>query len=479
MIKLKNYLVGALTSKPYAFTARSWELRNTESIDVFDSVGSTIKLSTRGSSILRVLPKINDLINEEWITDKVRFSYDALKFQRIVYCYKKNILDSKFNKINWNKVFSLLLNKENFEFEVSNKNRKNKGLKYINFFVGSFVDYETLESLNFIKNNFNLCGINIINSNSNLIDIDNRSSYLFNGFNKLNDFKTCLLLGCNLRYEAPVLNLKIRKNVVSKSMFVYNIGYNYANNFNIKNIGNSAKDIKLFLENKSSLNLKLNKKDSLVIIGNSFLSFNNSQDILNIIKSRIKHTNILQSESSFLNFHENGAFINNNKNIINKDSINWLLDDDKTNFINNNLYNLYQGHHNDYNFSKSEIILPSTVFSEKNGTFINFTGLNQKTKFIDSKILNTSVRDDVKIISSLSNINTNKKNEEISFLNGNNLIPYNLNISIYNKNTKFKLNNIPIFNYMEDFYRNDSITKNSPVMALVSNRLGNKVSSFK
>jgi len=129
MIKLKNYLVGALTSKPYAFTARSWELRNTESIDVFDSVGSTIKLSTRGSSILRVLPKINDTINEEWITDKVRFSYDALKFQRIVYCYKKDILDNKFNKINWNKIFSLLLNKENFEFKISNSRK----LKYVNF----------------------------------------------------------------------------------------------------------------------------------------------------------------------------------------------------------------------------------------------------------------------------------------------------------------------------------------------------------
>lgn len=433
---IKNYLVGALTSKPYAFTARSWELRNTESIDVFDSVGSTIKLSTRGSSILRVLPKVNDLINEEWITDKVRFSYDALKFQRVVYCYKKS--NNKFLKINWNKVFSL------FNFNEP-----------INFFIGSFVDYETLNSLKLFKTN-----INIINSNSYLTDIDNRSSFLFNG--SINDFKTCLLIGCNLRYEAPILNLKLRKNVVSKSTFVYNLGYNHLNNFNIKNIGNSSRQLKLFLENKLFLNLRLNDK-SLVIIGNSFLSVPNSQSILNVIKKKIPYTNILQSEASFANFYENG--ISDKK--VNK-GINWLLDDDKTNFLSNKSFKVYQGHHNDYNFDKSDLVLPSTLFSEKNGTFINFSGLVQKTKFVDSKILNTSVRDDVQIFSNLNN--------KVSKTDIKEIIPYNIKSDIYNK---FFIYNLPIYNYMEDFYRNDSISRNSPVMALVSNRLKSKNSSFK
>jgi len=438
---IKKYLVGALTSKPYAFTARSWELRNTESIDVFDSVGSTIKLSTRGSSILRVLPKINDLINEEWITDKVRFSYDALKFQRLVYCYKK--IDNKFIKIDWNKVFSM------FNFNQP-----------INFFIGSFVDYETLESLKGFKGN-----ISLISSNSNITDIDNRSHFLFKGFNSINDFKTCLLIGCNLRFEAPVLNLKIRKNVVSKSTFVYNIGYNYSGNFSIKNIGNSAKQIKLFLENKSNLSLRLNEK-SLVIVGNSFLSANNSKYILKIIKKRIPYTNMLQSEASFVNLYENGVFDTK----ADKNGINWLLDDDKTNFLKNNSFKIYQGHHNDYNFEKSDLVLPSTLFSEKNATFINFTGLVQKTKFIDSKILNTSVRDDVQIF---SNLNNKKFKTSI-----NEIVPYDVD-TIKNDGIKFLIHNLPIYNYMEDFYRNDSISRNSPVMALVSNRLKFKNSSFK
>ena len=75
--------VGALTSKPYAFTSRPWELRNTESIDVLDSVRSNIRVDTRGTEIMRIIPRLNEDINEEWISDKTRFSYDALKRQRL------------------------------------------------------------------------------------------------------------------------------------------------------------------------------------------------------------------------------------------------------------------------------------------------------------------------------------------------------------------------------------------------------------
>lgn len=458
---IRNQLIGALTSKPYAFTARSWELRNVESIDVFDSMGSSIKLSTRGSSILRVLPKINDHINEEWITDKVRFSYDAFKSQRLVYCFKRSA--GQFSKIQWNHVFSIL--KPSFfphDFVDVSPSRK------INFFVGPFVDYETLQIMDHLS-------MATINSNAIFSHsaVDQRSSYLFNDFNDLNRFKTCLLIGCNLRYEAPMLNLKLRKQVVAKNLFVYNLGFSYKNNFFVKNVGNSLYKLKAFLEGKSTLNLRLLPETTLVIIGNSFAQTRDSIFYFENIKTNYPYTNFLQSEASSVNYYE----LSPRKSGFKEKSVSWFLDDDKTELLSSSAKDsvVYQGHHNDFNFLNSGLILPSTLFSEKNSTFFNFSGLKQETKFIDSKILNTSVRDDRKILRNINDEDIDSK-----------VLPDELNsgLVVYDLNTKtvpadiFKIKNSFITNYMEDFYRNDSITRNSPVMALVSNRMNNKSSSF-
>lgn len=462
---IQNQLIGALTSKPYAFTARSWELRNVESIDVFDSTGSTIKLSTRGSSILRVLPKINDHLNEEWITDKVRFSYDALKFQRLTHCFKK--MDDRFVKIQWNHVFSLFqnINKEHdFSFYSSYKTPKD-----VKFFIGSFVDLETLgilERLKYQSNN----RISIISSNASSLCMDLRSDYLFKDLALVNNAKTCLLIGCNLRYEAPILNLKLRKNVVAKTLFVYSLGFYFKNNFSVKNVGNSLKKLKDFIEAKSFLNKKL-EKDSLVVVGNSFLTMENGFSIFRRIRSLYNNTNILQSEASLSNFYESGL-ANTNRGQSGQSSIRWMLDEDKTKFLKSEA-TVYQGHHNDHNFSSSDIVLPSTLFSEKNSTFFNFVGIRQETKFVDSKILNTSVRDDRKILKNISGL------DDHGFSMGS----LDLNIheprhSLAGSSGLFFINNSFISNSMKDFYRNDSITRNSPVMALVSNRVNNKNSSF-
>ena len=119
--------IGALTSKPYAFTARSWELTSTESIDFYDALNSNIRVDTRGSEIMRILPRINNKINEEWISDKIRFSYDGLKQQRLNNPLFK--VNNEFKIISWLDAFKIIKNKLDGNA--------------LNFIIGNSVDLET------------------------------------------------------------------------------------------------------------------------------------------------------------------------------------------------------------------------------------------------------------------------------------------------------------------------------------------------
>ena len=205
--------VGALTSKPYAFTSRPWELRNTESIDTLDSVGSNIRIDTRGTEIMRIIPRLNESINEEWISDKTRFAYDGLKRQRLTKPMIRND-DGKLVAVEWLEAFSY----------IKKKLKTIKGSN-VHGLLGSSVDLETAYTLKQYLNtmgSFNLMSEHDIDKastdflelhtfNSTIADIDNAD--------------VILLVGCDLRKEAPIINARIRKRMLQGNVKIANISH--------------------------------------------------------------------------------------------------------------------------------------------------------------------------------------------------------------------------------------------------------------
>ncbi|KAJ2849347.1 ndufs1 NADH-ubiquinone oxidoreductase subunit, partial [Coemansia erecta] len=194
--------VGALTSKPYAFTARPWELKNTESIDVMDALGSNIRVDSRGEEVMRVIPRTNDEINEEWISDKARFANDGLKRQRLTTPLVRD--GDKFVPASWADALQLVADR----FRSTSPG-------HIRAVAGDLADAESMVAL---KDLFNAAGsenlsIDALNNRSTpACGADVRSNYIFNAsIANVEDADVVLLVGTNPRHEAPVLNARLRK----------------------------------------------------------------------------------------------------------------------------------------------------------------------------------------------------------------------------------------------------------------------------
>ena len=187
--------VGALTSKPYAFSARPWELKQTESIDVMDAVGSNIRIDTKGNKVMRVLPRINEDVNEEWISDKTRFFWDGLGLQRIDKPYLKE--NGKFKEIGWEKAISVVCEKL--------KASKPEEVASISG------DLSSIESIYSLKKLMDLLGCQNTECRQDGSRISgNRERWLFNSkFSGIDESDGCLLIGTNPRLEAALINSRI------------------------------------------------------------------------------------------------------------------------------------------------------------------------------------------------------------------------------------------------------------------------------
>ena len=204
--------VGALTSKPYIFEARPWELKNTESIDVMDAVGSNIRIDTYGWEVKRVLPRINEKINEEWISDKTRHACDGLKNQRLDTPYIKR--KNKFNKVSWTDVYNKI-------FEKISNTPSDK-------IAGITGDMTNMETLFAIKEFFEktIKSKNLDSRTENYyVNSSSRSNYIFNSkIEGIEEADLIILLGTNPRYEATILNSRIRKAQMNNNVDIFSIG---------------------------------------------------------------------------------------------------------------------------------------------------------------------------------------------------------------------------------------------------------------
>lgn len=471
----KKYLIGALTSKPYAFMSRSWDLKNYESIDIFDNFGSNIRFDVNNLKILRVLPKINKNLNEEWITDKIRFCYDGLRKQRLnlPMIRQNNILIST----NWFTAF------ENFKKKVF-KNKIN-----LESFCGDLIDLETIFIFKKFLNKLGFQSFKIDYFNNFLNTVNLREFYICTLNNiKIKLLNNLIFIGLNLRLENPILNLKIRKHVLQSNLKIFNFGFNYNLTYTINNFGNNIYSLINFFEGKSILCQNFFKnKLTYILIGyhifyrKDFLFFKNLIYLFKLFFKNFDGSYFFQGANIISNLEIGMNSCNLIKNFNLNKKILYLLDMDNI-FFNKNFYSyiIYQGHHGGLNMYLSDLVFPGAIAYEKEGTFFNLYGLRQLSTFILTP--KNNIKNDWKIIKALSDflnipLYYNKRMDILKDINK--LITlnhiYNFKYPVLNINT-FLIYNTPILNFMGNYYLTNSITRSSLIMALCALRF--KVVNF-
>ena len=374
--------VGALTSKPYVFEARPWELKKTETIDVMDAVGSNIRVDTYDWEVKRVLPIINEDINEEWISDKTRYACDGLLNQRLDTPYIK--YNNKFEKASWDEVFNIIKSK----IENSNKDK-------ICGFVGDLVNMET----SFIFKEFFDRTIDNKNyesrSTNKFIDNSKRENYLFNStINGIEDSDFILLIGTNPRFEATIVNARIRKSYLNNNTKIVSVNNVGDLTYPYKSLDGKTKTIKdIFEGNHSISNEIISSKKPMIIIGESLLNNESANYLFSLIKKFLLKNEKISENWNSLNILSTDAatvgnldldLINKNQDLIknlyeNKFEIVYLLGQDNLNFNKKNEFIIYQGSHGDNGAEIADVILPAAAYTEQSGHYTNLEGKVQKS----------------------------------------------------------------------------------------------------
>ena len=378
--------VGALTSKPYAFNARSWELEKTESIDVMDAMGSNIRIDSRGLEVMRILPKLNEDINEEWISDKARFSYDGLKVQRLDVPYIKE--GGKLVNSTWDQAITAVAKKM---ISISGNE--------IAAIAGTT---SSCEPMFLLKKLLARAGSNIVDANQfgYSLDITSRSNYLFNTtIANIEKADFCLLIGANPRQIAPVLNARIGKMVRNGQMKVARIGQMDDQTYPISELGDSLSLLEEILSGKSDV-LKALKgtKYPMIIVGDAALVRSDGFAALSLVHEIAKKHNIVRDDWNGINILHNHASMVGALDIgfiYGKDGdgtakilemtktgrvkILYLLgaDDLDISKISKDCFVVYQGHHGDVAAARADVILPEAAYTEQDGIFVNLEGLPQ------------------------------------------------------------------------------------------------------
>ena len=469
--------VGALTSKPYAFEARPWELKKTETIDVMDAVGSNIRVDTYGWEVKRVLPRLNEEINEEWISDKTRYACDGLLKQRIDKPFKRE--NGKLIECSWDEALNIVGSK----IKETDKNQ-------IGFHAGDMLSMETINSLKEFAKKLSIPNYEF-REKPFYLNSDNKMNYIFNSSIKGIEESDCIvLIGTNPRHEATMLNARIRKAFVAKKIPIISFGDPGDLTYDYTNAGNSTEDIKKLLnkENETS-KILLNSKKPIVIIGESALELESAKFILQGIKKFLKENNfindnwnafnvLLQNASSVgaieLGFFEKDNsfnFFNKLKN--NEFKLLYFVGSDNLDFVKSNEFIIYQGSHGDRMAQIADVILPSPAYTEQNGLFINLEGRLQKSN--KSTYPPGSSKEDWKIFNLiLNNLKEDEKFKNFVELRTDTIskIKNHTDFDLLPKKTiqdlKFETGsfiNEPIYVNEIDYYFSNSIARSSKTMS--------------
>jgi NADH-quinone oxidoreductase subunit G len=370
--------VGALTAKPYAFEARSWEMRKTESVDVLDALGSNIRIDTRGGQVRRVLPRLNEDVNEEWISDKTRHAIDGLRYQRLDRPYVRK--GGKLVEATWGQAFEAIA-------------AKLKGLDAgkIAAIVGDQCDAESMVALKDLMASLGSPNIDCRQDGARL-EGGPRGSYIFNpGVRGIDQADAILLVGTNPRWESPVLNARIRKRYLHGRCAIASIGPAVDLTYPVERLGAGPATLRDLAEGKLGFAEKLKAaKNPLIIVGMGALAREDGAAVLALARSiavvrddwngfAVLHTAAARVGGLDLGLVP-GAGGRDVAGILagcEKREIEavYLLAADEIDM--NKLakaFVIYQGHHGDAGAHRADVILPGAAYTEKPGIYVNTEG---------------------------------------------------------------------------------------------------------
>jgi NADH-quinone oxidoreductase subunit G len=376
--------VGALTSRPYAFVSRPWELRKTDSIDVQDATGTNIRVDNRGPEVLRILPRINDDVNEEWMADRGRFSFDGLKKKRLDRPWLR--VDGKLKPVSWGEAFRAVATK----LRATAPHR-------IGAIAGDLVDAESVFALKLLMHALGSQNLDCRQDGA-AMDATRRDFFLFNStIAGIDQADALLIIGSNPRVEAPVINARIRKRWV-------------LGKFPIGRIGPAGVDLtyphQYLGDGPAALRTMLNgthwfaetfraAKNPMVIVGRAALARPDGLNVLaaawqvaagaNALRPDWHGFNLLHLFGGQVGALELGFLPGPQGQTIGQmltggvDAL-WLLGADGFDpaLIAPGTFVIYQGHHGDRAAARADVILPGAAYTEKDATYVNTEGRAQR-----------------------------------------------------------------------------------------------------
>lgn len=495
--------VGALTSKPYAFRARPWELKHTESVDVLDGLGSNVRIDSRGLEVMRIIPRLNDDINEEWINDKTRFACDGLKTQRLTTPLLRR--ESGFVPATWEQV---LVEIGNAFQKLSPKGDEFKAV------AGHLTETESLVAMKDLANSMNsenLC-LDQAGGNAPLAHgVDVRSNFSFNSLIAgVEEADAILLVGTNPRHEAAGLNARIRKQWLRSDLEVGLVGQPFDSIFDVDHLGETAADLKSTLAGEWGKKLASAQRP-MIIVGSGVTEHPDSKAMFETIGSFVEKNkasfhgeawngyNVLQRAASRAGAYEVGWAVHNPNTTQVTPKMIYLLGADEITAqdLPKDAFVIYQGHHGDKGASLADVVLPAAAYTEKAGTYLNTEGRNQLSRAATS--LPGASREDWKIIRAVSEyLGTPLPYDDIEALRDRmedvspSLRRYDIveqasrevaslgKVQLVDQNRNAQVGNKPLIKPIENFFFTDVISRSSPTMARCSaaKETGNPKTNF-
>ena len=405
--------VGALTSKPYEYKARPWELKKTETIDVMDAVGSNIRVDARGGEVMRIQPRLHEGINEEWIDDKTRYSYDGLKARRLDRPYVRDAESGQLREGSWTEAFLLIRDR-----------LKGADPKRIGAMAGDLADVESMLALKDLMAAYGSRNVDCRTDGSQFVP-KVRGDYLFNsGIAALEEADAILIIGCNPRTEAAMVNARIRKAWLNSRVPVGVIGEELELNYPYDHLGTDASVLVSMKTARSAFAKKLKAaKKPVFILGSHVLTRDDWEPFYGlcrelaekygVIKKTWNGFNVLHRAASRVGGLDIGFYpeVKSAKGVedmckASKDGkldVLYLLGVDEEAIIDKlgrETFVIYQGSHGDFGAMRADVILPGSAYTEKDALYVNTEGRVQMARRAVFPV--GDAREDWRIIRALS-----------------------------------------------------------------------------
>ncbi len=374
--------VGALTSKPYSFVARPWELRKTESVDVLDAVGSNIRVDSRGAQVLRILPRLNEDVNEEWLADKSRFAHDGLIMRRLDRPWIRRA--GRLVEAEWRDAL-----------ELAAERIRGVPPERIAAIAGDLCDTESMFALKELLHGLGAMSLDCRQDGAKL-DPGCRAGYLFNttiaGIERAD---ACLLIGTDPRREAPLVNARLRNRYLQGGFRVAAIGPALDLTYPVEILGDGGVALNSMARGEHEwAGILRNAEAPMLIVGSGALAREDGARLLGAARTIAETCNLIRPDWNGFNvLHRAAARVGaldigfvpggDGKDVAGivdgcrsgSVELLYLLGADELDFANTgSAFVIYQGHHGDRGAARADVVLPGCAYTEKDATYVNTEG---------------------------------------------------------------------------------------------------------